>query len=206
MPLDINFRYAAMTGVTQPPCVAVVRFNRIRPGWFIIMDLFAVSVLRHWLRGGLLDTDRSRNYRRDRHESGKTRGNGGKRSHSRVHNDFLTYTGPATESELGEHWHADGGRRWSWLHNGHEANGWIELGTGGALRTSFNSANGAGKWELRYTGELVVTFGKCHHVLRLLPTRPGDAPEFRMTERIMRDGSAPRSQRPARTRGRLEKH
>ena len=103
MPLDINFRYAAMTGVTQPPCVAVARFNRIRPGWFIIMGLFAVSVLRHWLRGGLLDRDRSRNYRRDRRESGKTRGKGKKRSLSRVHSDFLTYTGPATERELGEH-------------------------------------------------------------------------------------------------------
>ena len=48
-------------------------------------------------------------------------GKGGKKSHSRVHNDFLTYTGPATEGELGEYWHADGGRRWSWWQRGTQA-------------------------------------------------------------------------------------
>mmetsp|Transcript_16171 Transcript_16171/g.41602 ORF Transcript_16171/g.41602 Transcript_16171/m.41602 type:complete len:223 (-) Transcript_16171:213-881(-) len=112
------------------------------------------------------------------------------------------FRGPASEAELGAEWHFGGLRRWEWLHNGEEANGWLELGAGGTLHTSFSN-RGSIHWERKSIGELVITFGRCHHFCQLLPTdSAGPAPMFLVRDRQMKDGSAARPQKRL-TRGRL---
>ncbi|CAK0874644.1 unnamed protein product [Prorocentrum cordatum] len=112
---------------------------------------------------------------------------------------------PATAEELGPRWHLGGRRRWAWQHDGGAANGWIEFGTGGALWTSFDKGRGDESWELRSDGQIVATFGRCHHVLALVPSTPDSAaPTFQLRERLMRDGSAVRNRGAGlRTRGLL---
>mmetsp|Transcript_83238 Transcript_83238/g.239279 ORF Transcript_83238/g.239279 Transcript_83238/m.239279 type:complete len:226 (+) Transcript_83238:276-953(+) len=114
------------------------------------------------------------------------------------------FRGPASEAELGAAWHFGGLRRWEWLHNGEEANGWLELGAGGTLQTSFSN-RGSTNWERKSTGELVITFGNCHHFCELLTPRmdsAGRAPMFLVRDRQMKDGSGSRPQKRP-TRGRL---
>jgi hypothetical protein len=50
----------------------------------------------------------------------------------------------ASNAEMGPHWHFDGCRQWSWLHDGVKTNGWVEFGAEGVLRTSLYT--GRGSW------------------------------------------------------------
>ncbi|CAE8670887.1 unnamed protein product [Polarella glacialis] len=111
------------------------------------------------------------------------------------------FAGPASEAELGP-WHFNGHRRWLWMHDGLKANGWIELGASGTLQTSFGGG-GTGSWERRSTGELLVSFGRCLHVLELLQQPEEAVPMFCMRERTMKDGSQSRGG-AGRTKGRLD--
>ena len=105
---------------------------------------------------------------------------------------------------MGPKWNFDGRRRWQWLHDGMKPNGWVEFGIEGILRTSL-CTGGRGKWELRPNGEMVITFGKCHHIVFLLSQAEDQPPMFEMQERAMKDGSSLRGQPSASpTRGRLE--
>ena len=57
----------------------------------------------------------------------------------------------------------------------------------------------------RDSGDMVVTFGKCHHMLDLLPTTSsgnGHATTFILRERIMRNRQPLRERRALQTRGR----
>lgn len=193
----------------------VGRFQGVRQGWLIFLALLGLSALRNWLRSRAVERFPSR------HSQGGRRPEG-RRTHSRPEADRASggdrrggggfvgfagreaaFAGRASEEELGEAWHCEGHRRWAWLHDGSESNGWIEFGAAGTLRTSFGGG-GKGGWE-RSPGpseEVVVTFGKCHHVLEIIPeTKPA---MFFMKERRMRDGSAVRSNGPPRTKGRAE--
>ncbi|CAE8609904.1 unnamed protein product [Polarella glacialis] len=111
------------------------------------------------------------------------------------------FAGPASEAELGP-WHFNGHRRWLWMHDGLKANGWIELGASGTLQTSFGGG-GTGSWERRSTGELLVSFGRCLHVLELLQQPEEAVPMFCMRERTMKDGSQSRGG-AGRTKGRID--
>ena len=113
--------------------------------------------------------------------------------------DQLQPCQPAEEDELGPVWHQGGRRRWLWLHDGQKQNGWIELGHGGVLRSSF----GSGSWKLdpKIKTRLIVTFGRCHHVVELLPNV--EVPTFKVIERQMKDQSKTRERVP-KTRGRLD--
>lgn len=101
----------------------------------------------------------------------------------------------AEEHELGPLWHQDGRRKWEWLHDGQEANGWIELGSEGQLRSSF----GSGSWE-KSEDRLIITFGRCHHVVELLQNV--EVPTFKVVKRKMKDNSRTR-ERESKTLGRL---
>ena len=72
-------------------------------------------------------------------------------------------------------WHFEGHRRWDWWHNGKTYNGYVEFGAEGVLRTSL-CTGGHGTWELRANGEMVLTFGNCHHIVALLVQSKGDPP------------------------------
>ena len=101
-------------------------------------------------------------------------------------------------------WHFGGRHRWVWMHDGKKANGWVEFGADGVARTSF-TCGGRGKWDLRSDGKMLLTFGKCHHMLELLPETKGEPPAFEVRERLMKDGSASRKrQGGSPTRGRLQ--
>eukprot|EP00933_Yihiella_yeosuensis_P047237 TRINITY_DN42987_c0_g1_i1.p1 TRINITY_DN42987_c0_g1~~TRINITY_DN42987_c0_g1_i1.p1 ORF type:complete len:219 (-),score=23.95 TRINITY_DN42987_c0_g1_i1:374-1030(-) len=188
----------------------------LRFGWLVFVAVVGLTALRRWLLSKQSPVQPPRNQprggprgRTSPHQGlGSTSSGPSRRSRggarpttgavkSRESSILLR---PALEAELGPTWHFQGRRRWLWLHNGETPNGWIELGQGGSLQTSFG---GGGAWEIRRSGELVVTFGRCHHVLRLMPERPGAAPMFMMQERIMKDGSAIR-EKYMRTKGRLD--
>ena len=89
----------------------------------------------------------------------------------------------ATKAELGPSWHFDGGRRWHWLHNGKEVNGWLEFGRDGVLRTSFGKADGTWKTD---GDEMIVSFGSCHHRLCLVEAV---VPTFHVVSREMMNGA-----------------
>lgn len=109
---------------------------------------------------------------------------------------------PAEEHELGEAWHFGGLRHWLWLHDGSRVNGWLEFGHDGVLRTSL-TRDERGSWKRGDDGEIVATFGKCHHVLELLPAAEDGPPSFVVSQRTMRDGS-PLKKKSVRTLGRLD--
>ena len=50
-------------------------------------------------------------------------------------NDFTQ--GPPQPAVDGSAWDFGDVRRWEWMHDGYEVNGWIEFLSGGVLRTSF---------------------------------------------------------------------
>ena len=110
----------------------------------------------------------------------------------------------AIACEMGPKWNFEGRRRWNWLHDGMKKNGWVEFGNDGVLRTSLCNG-GLGQWVLWPNGEMKITFGKCHHVVFLLPQVEGQPPMFKMRERTMKDGSSLRGRPRGRvTRGCLE--
>eukprot|EP00928_Gymnodinium_smaydae_P034092 TRINITY_DN24241_c0_g1_i1.p1 TRINITY_DN24241_c0_g1~~TRINITY_DN24241_c0_g1_i1.p1 ORF type:complete len:321 (-),score=46.92 TRINITY_DN24241_c0_g1_i1:117-1079(-) len=191
----------------------LIPVSSVRKAFWFLSTLLAVAAIRRWLRSkGALWPDP----REKRRSGGRvlTSAAGGGTSHgSSASRGFrqrapsppgAAFRGAATEAELGPRWHFDGARRWQWLHDGRSENGWIELGAGGALKTSFGS-KGSNSWEMLSSGELVVTFGRCHHICELLPARGNEAPMFVVKERKMKDGSAARPQRGPSTRGRLER-
>ncbi|CAE7663085.1 unnamed protein product, partial [Symbiodinium pilosum] len=108
------------------------------------------------------------------------------------------FTGPAAAEELGD-WDFGGRRRWLWLHNGKVENGWFEFGAGGSLRIEVGRAR-EGSWKHGEAGELIVTFGRCHHVLELVQ-EAAEIPTFRVKERIMKDDRLPARTNEAKTIG-----
>ncbi|CAE7909365.1 unnamed protein product [Symbiodinium necroappetens] len=111
----------------------------------------------------------------------------------------VPFSRPATAEELGD-WHFGGRRRWLWFHDGQTQNGWFELGAAGGLRVEIGRSRG-GSWWRGWSGELVVSFGRCHHVLEL--TQAAEIPTFRVKERKMKDGSVARAHE-AKTIGKLD--
>lgn len=141
-----------------------------------------------------------------RRETGSQRPHRSNRSEARPSEPSTMQVEPAEESELGAAWHFGGRRRWQWLHDGRNANGWIEFGRAGVLRTSFDRADKPpGQWKAKAKAdELTATFGRCHHTLRLVPGRHPDAvPEFLVTERTLVSGKACDRRQP-KTMGRLD--
>ena len=141
-------------------------------------------------------------------------------AHPPPHAQWLNQLHPADESELGAAWHFEGRRRWKWLHNGKNVNGWIEFGRNGALRTSFDTKKSKpGYWKIAPSAEgddLIATFGNCHHTLRLVPQsiwyktfEPKRAkfrsavPEFRVIKREVCTGKTHDRSSP-RTMGKLD--
>ena len=113
---------------------------------------------------------------------------------------------PASEAEVGSEWHFGGRRCWAWMHNGQDPNGWIELCEHGYLRTSL-CGSGQGSWnKKRESGDIVATFGKCHHVLELCrPDFSGGrlAQTFILRKRTMRNGEPLQDKNSLQTCGRL---
>ena len=96
-------------------------------------------------------------------------------------------------------WDFGGVRRWQWMHDGYEVNGWIEFLSGGILRTSFEKKDGKKDvWCYTTNGNIIATFGNCHHYLQLVDH---GRPEFYVFERILLNGSPARGQ--CNTRGML---
>jgi len=209
-------------------------FAGLRQGWFYIIGLVALSLVRKWLL--------SKSSERPSHSSSRDRRTPARPSDRRSAAPPSAYqpgsrpasrpaqsggegrerrppprTGnhdkpeaesepvrAATEGEMGPKWNFEGRRRWQWLHDGMKPNGWVEFGIEGVLRTSLCNG-GRGQWELRPNGEMKITFGKCHHLVFLLPQVEGQPPMFEMRERVMKDGSPLRGRPSVRaTRGRLE--
>jgi len=193
----------------------VKRLAVLRQGWAVFVAGFTLLLIRRWLLSkGLGDQPN----RRPRKNQGPPAAG---RSHSSRSNSDRRVGGkdpgatkglhhpydsppcrPASEQEIGPTWHFGGRRRWLWLHDGKVVNGWIEFGEAVFLRTSL-ARGGTGAWEQRPTGEMVCTFGRCHHVIELLPASDGP-PSFKMRQRMMKDGSPLRDKGPPRTRGRLD--
>lgn len=136
-------------------------------------------------------------------QGGNSRPLAGRGAQGRAVSPSTPWCGHATEQEMGETWHFSGQRKWDWMHDGERVNGWVEFGTGGALRHSFR-LTGSSTWEHDRggRGRLVLTFGRCHHICELLPGR--SVPTFAVLERVMKDGSEAKSKRgQKRTLGRL---
>jgi hypothetical protein len=128
--------------------------------------------------------------------SGRHRNHGNGSACKRGHSPVLLHL--ACELQMGT-WHFGGHRQWSWMHDGKHINGWIQFCAQGILRT--NLCHGQrGTWELR-ADIMIVAFGNCCHHLSLLPASLGGLPGFKVTERVMQDGSAAKS--ACRSRGRL---
>ena len=206
------------------------RFAGFRQGWFYILCTVALSLARKWLvsraserpqfgasrdrRALARDQERrSQPYQpggRQRGEVCQQRRSGTgaqewilRRSGNRHTEANFAPDSGASEAEMGL-WHFGGRHRWVWMHDGKKPNGWVEFGTDGVARTSF-ICGGRGKWDLRSDGKMLLTFGKCQHMLELLPETQGEPPAFEVRERLMKDGSASRKrQGGSPTRGRLQ--
>ena len=105
--------------------------------------------------------------------------------------------GPPQPAVDGSAWDFGDVRRWEWMHDGYEVNGWIEFRSGGVLRTSFEKKDGnKDVWCYTTNGNIIATFGNCHHYLKLSDE---DKPEFYVFERILLNGDVARGQ--CQTRG-----
>jgi len=204
------------------------RFAFLRQGWFYIVGVVALSLIRKWLLSRGIERPPPRGERRaapvrdSRERRSPQAQQPGSRPHAAhgaasnertprkdgsQHQHKPAESAPVTgasEEEMGSQWHFEGCRRWLWLHDGSKPNGWVEFGVDGILRTSL-CTGGRGAWERRANDEMVLTFGKCHHMIVLLTEAQGQAPMFELRERSMKDGSPLRG-RPGvrRSRGRLE--
>ena len=84
------------------------------------------------------------------------------------------------------------------MHDGYEANGWIEFCSGGILRTSFEKKDAKQDvWCYTTNGNIIATFGNCHHYLQLVDY---GKPEFFVFNRILLNGFPARGQCNARGR------
>ena len=210
-------------------------FTRPRQIWFYIIGLVALSLVRKWLLSKsperpphFSSRDRRTPAKASNHRQGaayqsnsepasrpaQSGGEGCKwRPHARTGNHNKPETesepvGAATECEMGPQWNFDGHRHWKWMHDGMTPNGWIEFGIKGVLRTSLCN-KGHGKWKLQTsplgTVEMAISFGKCHHLVSLLPQVAGQPPMFKMRKRIMKNGNpSHEGQSDTVTRGFLE--
>ena len=105
-------------------------------------------------------------------------------------NDFTQ--GPPQPAVDGSAWDFGVIRRWQWMHDGCEVNGWIEFLSGGILRTSFEKKdNSKEMWSFTSNGNIIATFGNCHHYLKLSDE---DMAEFYVFERILLNGCLARGQ------------
>ena len=129
----------------------------------------------------------------------------------RIHRGQINKHQPAKPNfDLSSAWHFDGRRVWSWMHDGVTENGYIELCENGYLCTDLCSS-GEGSWTRQPGSDnVLVTFGKCSHLLELQITRPSNTPleysfepTFIVRKRTMVNGQPVRDKRPVRTRGRL---
>ena len=209
-------------------------FTGLRQGWFYIIGLVALSLVRKWLLSKSPErlphstsrdrqtparpSDRRRVARPSAYQPGSRPASrpalsGGESCERRQHPRTGNHDKPeaeselvraATEHEMGAKWNFEGRRRWQWMHDGMKPNGWIEFGIDGVLRTSL--CNGSrGQWKLQTNDEMAITFGKCQHLVFLLPQVLGQPPMFEMRERVMKDGTPLRGRQSGRaTRGCLE--
>ena len=106
----------------------------------------------------------------------------------RGHSSVLLHL--ACELQMGT-WHFGGHRQWSWMHDGKHINGWIQFCDRGILRTNL-CRDQRGTWKLR-SDIMIVAFGNCCHHLSLLPASLEGLPGFKVTKRVMQDGSAARN-------------
>ena len=181
------------------------RFSFLRQGSFYIVSVVVLSLIRKWLLSRGIERPPLRGKR-----PAALRNHVPDRCPHAAHGaakppESVPVRG-ASEEEMGPQWHFDGCRRWRWLHDGIKTNGWVEFGAGGILTTSLCSDK-RGTWELQGLQgeeEMVLTFGKCLHKVLLLPAAEGSPRMFKVCERKMKDGSAPReTSNPQSTRGRL---
>ena len=204
------------------------RFAFLRQGWFCIFGLVALGLIRKWLLSRGIERPPPRGDRRaapvrDSRERRSPQayqpGSRPHAAHGAVSNErtprrdanqrqrkpveAAPVTG-ASEEEMGSQWHFAGRRRWLWLHDGSKPNGLVEFGVDAILRTTL-CTGGRGTWERRPNDEMALTFGRCHHVIVLLPEVQGQAPMSELRERSMKDDSPLRG-RPGgrRSRGRLD--
>ena len=171
------------------------RFSILRQGWFYIISVIVLGVIRKWLL---------RKSGPDKHQ-GKSLGKGEGKSNEHRREAKSAPFCAASEAEMGPHWHFEGRRRWLWMHNGTEPTGWVEFGTEGILRTDFY-AGVRGSWKRQTNEEMRITFGNCHHMVFLLPEVQGQPPMFELRERVMKNGLPGRSKNRSGniTRGCLE--
>ena len=107
-----------------------------------------------------------------------------------VENDFTQLSSQSVVE--GSPWDWGSMKRWHWMHDGCEVNGWIEFHSGGILRTSFEKKNKSKEvWSFTSNGNIKATFGNCHHYLQLSDE---DKPEFYVFERILLNGDVARGQ------------
>ena len=183
------------------------RFSFLRQGWFYIVSVVVLSLIRKWLLSRGIERPPPRGKRRAapiRRLQNHVPGSCPHAAHGTAKPPESVPVIGASEEEMGPQWHFDGCRRWHWLHDGIKTNGWVEFGAGGILTTSL-CRDKRGTWELQGLQgeeEMVLTFGKCLHKVLLLPPSEGSPPMFEVSEREMKDGSAPRiMRRPQSTRG-----
>ena len=203
----------------------LAKISALRPGWLMVMGLLALSVLRKWQRSKVVERpvrnsgspSKGAGKGSSRASQGKgwqqaskpssEKGNGkvgSSRSSAGVRHPEVTSPAlpGASEAEMGPEWHCEGRRRWSWMHDGVKPNGWIEFCANGIVRTSL-CTDGRGTWERLSNGDMLVTFGRCIHILALLPEAQGQPAMFELRERVMRDGSPLSQKRIIPTKGRL---
>ena len=84
-----------------------------------------------------------------------------------VENDFTQLSSQPVVD--GSPWDFGVMKRWQWMHDGYEVNGWIEFRSGGILRTSFERKDAKKDvWCYTTNGNIIATFGNCHHYLQLV--------------------------------------
>ena len=200
------------------------RFASLRQGWLYIIGLVALSMIRKWMLSRSVDRPPVRSSQGPPSQSGAERRNpqahsscgrisggdsrkrkpdvaGNSRPHPEVQSAPVA---GACEAEMGPLWHFAGRRRWQWLHDGSKPNGWLEFGADAVLRTSL-CTGGRGTWQRRNNNdEMVITFGKCHHIVFLLPEVRDQPPMFEMRERVMKDGAPVLKRGDSPTRGKLD--
>ena len=93
----------------------------------------------------------------------------------------------ATRLEMGDIWHCNGVREWKWFHDtekdSENESGVIKFLTANKLYSSMYSHQPA-SWRHGQDGEMVLSFGTCHHFVVLESSSP---PLFKVVRRELRN-------------------
>jgi hypothetical protein len=190
-------------------------FAFLRRGWFCVLGLFVLSLIRKWLltrpsetAGARIHDDKRKRACLSRDGCNHAHG-GSEHNHKQSQVLSLDRAGEnASPQEIGSLWHFEGRRKWFWMHDGEKQNGWLHFCAKGSLKTNLCNT-GRGSWELQSNGEMSLTFGNCHHTVFLLPHVQLE-PMFELRERVMRKpgstrgGSKARRKQGSTTRGMLD--